>query len=170
MDFMLDTNILNRIIDGRLTNEWSLRGRTFVTDIQLQEVLDTSSDARRGYLLRGLLALQLNVIRPSEMPQLFDQARISTRASGSCSAWRRSGTAALSPLSFGNYVPAIADDLPPQQAPTGEPAARRLHRGGRAAQRHGASHCRSAPGGGGAIVRRRGSRKFPDSCLVFEPV
>jgi hypothetical protein len=32
MDFMLDTSALNPILDGQVGNEWSLRGRNFVTD------------------------------------------------------------------------------------------------------------------------------------------
>ena len=112
---MLDTNVLNRVIDGRLSNEWPPRGGTFVTDIQLQEVLDTSSDERRGHLFRGLLALQLNVIRPSEMPQLFDQGQNFDTGErfmlGMATVWHRSAF----PLSFGNYAPAIADNLPPNK-------------------------------------------------------
>jgi hypothetical protein len=72
MDFILDSSTINRILDGRVNNWWSLRGLSFVTDIQLQEILDTPSEARREYLFHGLLALQLNVIRPSELRQLFD--------------------------------------------------------------------------------------------------
>jgi predicted nucleic acid-binding protein len=112
MDFMLDTCVINRILDGRNDNGWSLRGRNFVTDIQLQEILDTSNDARRDYLFRGLLAMQLNVIRPTEMPQLFDcDQNFDTGERfmlGMASVWYRSGF----PLSFGNFVPAIAADLP----------------------------------------------------------
>jgi hypothetical protein len=72
MDFFLDTCVINRILDGHVNNWWSMRGLSFVTDTQLQELLDTRNEARREYLFRGLLALRLNVIRPSEMRQLFD--------------------------------------------------------------------------------------------------
>lgn len=115
MDFMLDTNVLNRIIDGKLSNEWSLRGRTFVTDIQLQEVFDTSNDERRGCLFRGLLALQLNVIRPSDVPQIFDRGQNFDTGErfmlGMGTVWHLGAF----PLSFGNYVPVIADGLPPNK-------------------------------------------------------
>ena len=57
MDFMLDTCVINRILDGQVDNWWSLRALSFVTDIQLQEILDTPNEARREYLFRGLLAL-----------------------------------------------------------------------------------------------------------------
>ena len=112
MDFMLDTSALNRILDGQVGNEWSLRGRNFVTDIQLQEVLDTCDDARRRYLVYGLVALQLNITRPTEMPQLFDVGQNFDTGerflTGMGTVWYRNAF----PLSFGNYVPAIASDLP----------------------------------------------------------
>jgi predicted nucleic acid-binding protein len=112
MDFMLDTSALNRILDGRAGNEWSLRGRNFVTDIQLQEVLDTPTDARREYLLYGVVALQLNIIRPTEMRQLFDAGQNFVTGerfrTGMGTAWYRN----TFPLSFGNYVLAIASELP----------------------------------------------------------
>jgi hypothetical protein len=44
---MLDTCVINRILDGQVDNSWPLRGRSFVTDIQLQEILDTPNEARR---------------------------------------------------------------------------------------------------------------------------
>lgn len=109
---MLDTSALNRILDGKVGNEWPLRGRNFVTDIQLQEVLDTPDENRRQYLLYGLVALQLNIIRPTEMRQLFDVGRNFDTGerflTGMGTVWHRSSF----PLSFGNYVQAIASDLP----------------------------------------------------------
>jgi hypothetical protein len=51
---------------------WSLRGRNFVSDIQLREILDTKDPARRAYLLHGLIALRPGIIRPTELPQLVD--------------------------------------------------------------------------------------------------
>ncbi len=48
---MLDTCVINRILDGQIGNVWSLRGKIFVTDIQLQEVIDTKNPSRRNYLL-----------------------------------------------------------------------------------------------------------------------
>ena len=108
---MLDTSVLNRIIDGRVDNEWSLRGRNFVTDIQLQEVLDTSNDGRRRNLVYGLVALDLNIIRPTEMPQLFDvHQHFDTGErflTGMGTVWHRNAF----PLSFGNYVLPIASSL-----------------------------------------------------------
>ena len=112
MDFMLDTSAINWILDGKAHNEWPLRGRNFVTDIQLQEVLDTRNDERRGYLFNGLLALKLNVIRPSEMRQLFDQGQNFDTGErfvlGMATVWHRSSF----PPSFGNYVSVIAAELP----------------------------------------------------------
>ena len=112
MDFMLDTSALNRILDGRVDNAWALRGRNFVTDIQLQEVLDTSNDARRRYLVQGLVGLHLNVIRPTEMPQLFDAGQNFDTGerflTGMGTVWHRNAF----PLSFGNYVLTIARHLP----------------------------------------------------------
>ena len=112
MDFMLDTSALNRILDARVDNEWSLRGRIFVTDIQLQEVLDTSNNARRSYLINGMMALDLNVIRPTEMPQRFDVGQGFDTGdrfpTGMATVWYLNAF----PLSFGNYVQAISSDLP----------------------------------------------------------
>ena len=112
MDFMFDTSALNRILDGRADNEWSLRGRNFATDIQLQEVLDTPNEVRRRYLIDGLVALQLNIIRPTEMPQLFDVGQAFDTGerfpTGMGTVWYCNAF----PLSFGNYVLAIASDLP----------------------------------------------------------
>jgi len=39
---------------------------------QLQEILDTKDPARREYLFYGLIELCPGVIRPTELPQLFD--------------------------------------------------------------------------------------------------
>ena len=112
MDFMLDTSAINRILDGHVGNEWSLRGRNFVSDIQLQEVLDTSDDARREYLLRGIAALRLNVIRPTDMLQLFEAGENFDTGErfmpGMGTVWFRNAF----PLSYGNYVTAIAYELP----------------------------------------------------------
>jgi len=52
MAFMLDTSTINRILDDHVGNEWSLRGDIFVTDIQLQEILDTRDPDRRSFLFR----------------------------------------------------------------------------------------------------------------------
>jgi predicted nucleic acid-binding protein len=110
MPFMLDTCIVNRILDGEVGNEWSLRGDIFVTDIQLQEILDTREPSRRNFLLRGLLALRPTVIRPSELPQLYDCGRgfdTGERLPRSMEAC----TASV-PLSFGRFVTLIAGRLP----------------------------------------------------------
>jgi|SRR5580658_4748864 hypothetical protein len=115
MDFMLDTSALNRILDGQVDNEWSLRGRNFVTDIQLQEVLDTSDYARRQYLLHGLVALHLNIIRPTEMPQLFDVGRNFDTGERFLTGMGTVLYRNVFPLSFGNYVSVIASDLPPNK-------------------------------------------------------
>ncbi len=75
-------------------------------------MLDTSDDARRRYLVYGLVALQLNIIRSTEMPQLFDVGQNFDTGerflTGMGTVWHRSAF----PLSFGNCVPAIASDLP----------------------------------------------------------
>jgi len=109
---MLDTCVINRILDCQVGNEWSLRGRNFVTDIQLQEVLDTSNDARRKFLTYGIAALHLNIIRPTEMPQLFDVGNYFDTGerfmTGMGQVWYRKAF----PLSFGNYVSAIAGNMP----------------------------------------------------------
>jgi len=113
MDFMLDTCVINRILDGHVSNEWSLRGRNFVTDIQLQEILDTTDNARRNYLFQGLLAMQLNVIRPTEIPQLFDCDREFDTGerftTGMATVWYCTAFS----LSFGTFTSAIAAELRP---------------------------------------------------------
>jgi hypothetical protein len=112
MDFMLDTSAINRMLDCQIDNEWSLRGRNFVTDIQLQEILNTSDPARRDYLFYGLMAMSLNVIRPTDMLQLFDCGmnfdtgeRFMT---GMGTVWHTGSML----LSFGNIVPIVAAELP----------------------------------------------------------
>jgi hypothetical protein len=81
----------------------------------LQEILDTPGAARREYLFRGLLALRLNVIRPSEMQQLFDCGQNFDTGErftwGMANVWHRSSF----PLSFGNYLPRIAAELRPNK-------------------------------------------------------
>jgi hypothetical protein len=71
-----------------------------------------TDDARRRYLVYGLVALHLNIIRPTEMPQLFDVGQNFDTGerflTGMGTVWYRKAF----PLSFGNYVPAIASDLP----------------------------------------------------------
>jgi hypothetical protein len=111
MNFMLDTCVINRILDGQIGNEWSLRGKNFVTDIQLQEILDTRNAPRRNYLLRGLLALRPGVIRPTELPQMFDGGAgfdTGERFPVGSEVWHRDSI----PLSFGRVVPVIARALP----------------------------------------------------------
>jgi hypothetical protein len=112
MDFMLDTSAINRVPDGETGNEWSLRGRNFVTDIQLQEILDTRDPARRDHLFYGLLALHPNVIRPTNMLQLLDCGRNFDTGerfmTGMATVWHTGSF----PLSFGNIVPVIAAELP----------------------------------------------------------
>jgi hypothetical protein len=68
VDFMLDTCVINLILDGEVGNEWSVRGSNFVTDIQFQEILDTRDELRRRFLFQGLLALEPAVIRPTDLP------------------------------------------------------------------------------------------------------
>jgi hypothetical protein len=66
MDFMLDTCVISRILDGQIGNEWSLRGRNFVTDIQLQEILDTKDPARPpASVLRTLTFGVMDYPRPT---------------------------------------------------------------------------------------------------------
>jgi hypothetical protein len=112
MDFMLDTSTLNRILDLQVGNEWALRGRNFVTDIQLQELLDTPNDARRLSLLRGLVELNLKIIRPTDVLQPFDAGQGFDTGerfmTGMGTAWYRDAF----PLSTGNYVRAVASGLP----------------------------------------------------------
>lgn len=111
MDFMLDTCVINRILDGLVGNVWSLRGRNFVTDIQLQEILDTKDPARRVYLLHGLIALRPGIIRPTELPQLFDGGEefdTGERFPMGSEVWHRPSM----PLSFGRIVPVVAHALP----------------------------------------------------------
>jgi hypothetical protein len=72
MPFMLDSCIIHRILDGEVGNEWPLLGDIFVTDIQLQEVLDTRDPNRCDFLFSGLTYLRPNVIRPRDMFQLYD--------------------------------------------------------------------------------------------------
>src|SRR5271155_2404035 len=114
MDFMLDTCVINRVLDGQVGNEWSLRGRNFVTDIQLQEILDTKDLARRDYLFYGLIALRPGVIRPTELPQLFDGDEgfdTGERFPMGSEVWHHPSI----PLSFGRIVPVIARALPPNR-------------------------------------------------------
>ncbi len=111
MDFMLDTCVINRILDGLVGNVWSLRGRNFVTDIQMQEILDTKDPARREYLLRGLIALRPGIIRPTELPQLFDGGEgfdTGERFPMGSEVWHCPSM----PLSFGRIVPVVARTLP----------------------------------------------------------
>jgi predicted nucleic acid-binding protein len=114
MPFMLDTNVINRILDGEVENEWSLRGDIFVTDIQLQEILDTRDPSRRNILFRGLMNLHPNVIRPSYLPQWFDCDQ--DFDTGERLPWTlpvvEYAYAADVPLSLGRFVPLIARRLP----------------------------------------------------------
>jgi predicted nucleic acid-binding protein len=110
MAFLLDTCAINLILDGKVVNEWSLRGYTFVTDIQFQEILDTRDERRRNFLFQGLLALHATVIRPTDIPQWFDCGqnfdtgeRIPTTVPVQYDA--------DIPLSFGRFVPLIAQGL-----------------------------------------------------------
>ena len=107
---MLDTCIVNRILDGKVDNEWSLRGDIFVTDIQLQEILDTRDPSRCNFLFRGLLALRPHVIRPSELPQLYDCGQNFDTGERLPSSMEVH-TASM-PLSLGRFVPLIARRLP----------------------------------------------------------
>jgi predicted nucleic acid-binding protein len=63
--FMLDTCAINRIHDQEVSaDEWTLRGRIYVTDIQMQEVAQTPEPGRRDSLLTALFSLRPSVIRP----------------------------------------------------------------------------------------------------------
>ena len=112
MVFMLDTCVINRILDGRVGNEWSLRGDNFVTDIQLQEILDTKDPARRRTLLYGLIELHPNVIRPTDAPQWLDGGeKFDTGErflTGMGTVWH---TASI-PEAFGCIAPVVARALP----------------------------------------------------------
>ncbi len=120
MNFMLDTCVVNRILDGQIGNVWSLRGKNFVSDIQLQEVFDTKNVARRDYLLQGLPALRPGVIRPTELPQMFDDGAgfdTGERFPVGSEVWHRASI----PLSFGRIVPVIAGALPTNRKRTENP-------------------------------------------------
>jgi predicted nucleic acid-binding protein len=113
MPFMLDTNVINRILDGEVENEWPLRGDIFVTDIQLQEILDTRDPNRRDFLFGGLKSLRPNVIRPRDMFQLYDGSGDDFDTGdrlprGAIPEWYYANV----PLSFGRIVPLIARRLP----------------------------------------------------------
>ena len=65
--FMLDTSIVNRIHERRVNaGRWTLRGPIYVTDIQLQEIAQTPNPEKRHALLRTLLSLGCNIIRPGQ--------------------------------------------------------------------------------------------------------
>jgi hypothetical protein len=110
---MLDTSAINRILDGDVGNEWSVRGGIFVTDIQLQEILDTANPDRRSFLFGGLMNLRPNVIRPRDMFQLYDGSGDDFDTGerlpqGTIPEWYYASV----PLSFGRIVPLIARRLP----------------------------------------------------------
>jgi len=84
-----------------------------VTDIQLQEILDTRCPGRRDFLLQGLFALRPIVIRPSELPQLYDCGQ--EFDTGERFPRSMAVVTASMPLSFGNFVPLIANGLPANQ-------------------------------------------------------
>jgi len=113
MAFMLDTSAINRILDGAVGNEWPLRGDIFVTDIQLQEILDTPDPNRRDFLFGGLMSLRPNVIRPGDMFQFYDGSGDDFDTGerlprGPIPEWYYASV----PLSFGRIVPLIARRLP----------------------------------------------------------
>ena len=71
--FMLDTSAINRIHDWQQC-EWSLRGPLYVTEIQLQEIVQTSNPVRRASLLAAYRSLRFIVIRPMGLvfiPEFF---------------------------------------------------------------------------------------------------
>lgn len=115
MDFMLDTSAINRILDGEVENEWSLRGYNFITDIQLQEILDTRDERRRNVLFQGLLALPAFVLRPTDIPQRFDGGHNFDTGERFPLTWSVVQYAADMSLSFGRFVPVIARGLPPNR-------------------------------------------------------
>jgi predicted nucleic acid-binding protein len=113
MAFMLDTCTINRILDGEVGNEWSLRGDIFVTDIQFQEILDTRDEDRRDFLFAGLMSLRPLVIRPSKITGWYDGGGDEFDTGerlprGTIPAAYYSSV----PISFGNYVQVIARRLP----------------------------------------------------------
>ena len=113
MAFMLDTSTINRILDDHVGNEWSLRGDIFVTDIQLQEILDTRDPDRRSFLFSGLMNLRPNVIRPRDMFQLYDGSGEDFDTGERLPRLTIPEVYYASvPLAFGRMVPLIAGRLP----------------------------------------------------------
>jgi hypothetical protein len=112
MDFLFDTCAINCILKREVENGWSLRGDCYVTDIQLQEILETRNPSRRRFLLTGLMNLRLTVIRPTDTYFPYDCGE------NFDSDHRIPGTfaeAQYPEMSLGRLVPVIARGLPPNQ-------------------------------------------------------
>jgi hypothetical protein len=109
--FMLDTSAINRILDDEVENEWPMRGDILVTDIQLQEILETPDTVRRNFLFQGLLNLHPNVIRPSEMAMWYDGSGDDFDTGGRF-PWTVPEVSFTSvPLAYGRVVPVIGRRL-----------------------------------------------------------
>jgi predicted nucleic acid-binding protein len=75
LGFMLDTSAINWILDLRTEGgNWTLRGPTFITDIQLQEMSRAGEDRRSQLLTVALWHLRATVIRPTGIPSMQDDS------------------------------------------------------------------------------------------------
>ena len=109
MGFLYDTCAINCILDREVQNGWSLRGEGYITDLQMQEILETPNPRRRNFLFQGLMNLQLTVIRPAETWCSYD-------CGGNFDTGQRISSsmpeAYYPEMSRGRLVPLIARRLP----------------------------------------------------------